>query len=174
MKKVMKYIIIGLIIVGVVVIGLGVAGGRINTTKSIPIGLYWTTSEPVKKGSYVIWCPPKTQIFDEAKNRGYIGAGFCTGGYGYMMKRILAAKNDVLTITDEGVQVNGVMLPFSKPIKTDFAGRLLPHYHVDNYKLGNYEVLLMSDVSSTSFDGRYFGPINLSQVKTVILPVITF
>jgi type IV secretory pathway protease TraF len=32
----------------------------------------------------------------------------------------------------------------------------------------------MSDVSGTSFDGRYFGPINRSQIKTVIRPVITW
>ena len=32
----------------------------------------------------------------------------------------------------------------------------------------------MSDVSGTSFDGRYFGPVCLSQVKGVLRPVITF
>jgi type IV secretory pathway protease TraF len=32
----------------------------------------------------------------------------------------------------------------------------------------------MSDVSGTSFDGRYFGPINRSQIQTVVSPVITW
>ncbi|EDB8709743.1 conjugative transfer signal peptidase TraF [Salmonella enterica subsp. enterica serovar Schwarzengrund] len=150
------------------------AGGRVNTTKSIPVGLYWTTSAAVEKGAYVLWCPPKAGVFDDAKERGYIGAGFCAGGYGYMMKRVLAAKNDTVTVTDDGVRVNGELLPLSKPIKADSAGRPLPRLKADRYTLGNSEVLLMSDVSATSFDGRYFGPIKLSQIKTVIRPVITW
>jgi hypothetical protein len=35
------------------------AGARINTTKSIPVGLYWTSSAPVEKGAYVLFCPPQ-------------------------------------------------------------------------------------------------------------------
>lgn len=178
MKNVGKNITVGVAIVGAAVLVLGAAcyaaGARINTTKSIPIGLYWTSSEPVEKGTYVLWCPPKASVFDDAKERGYIGAGFCAGGYGYMMKRVLAAKSDSVTVTDDGVRVNGELLPLSKPIKADSAGRPLPRFQADHYTLSNSEVLLMSDVSGTSFDGRYFGPIKLSQVKTVIHPVITW
>lgn len=153
---------------------LGAAGARINTTKSIPVGLYWTSRGPVEKGAYVMFCPPHVDVFDEAQERGYIGAGFCPGGYGYMMKRILAAKNDDVSIADDGVRVNGELLPFSAPRKVDSAGRPMPLYKVDHYSLGNAELLLMSDVSNTSFDGRYFGPVNRSQIKTVIRPVITW
>jgi type IV secretory pathway protease TraF len=32
----------------------------------------------------------------------------------------------------------------------------------------------MSDVSSTSFDGRYFGPVEMGQVRGVIKPLVTF
>jgi conjugative transfer signal peptidase TraF len=109
----------------------------------------------------------------EAKERGYIGAGFCPGGFGYMMKRILAAKNDIVAINDEGVWVNGELLPLSVPRKADIAGRALPQLHVDRYTLGEAELLLMSDVSDISFDGRYLGPVNRSQIKAVIRPVIT-
>lgn len=150
------------------------AGARINTTRSIPVGLYWTSSAPVKKGAYVLWCPPEASVFDDARERGYIGAGFCTGGYGYLMKRVLAAKNDAVTVTEEGVLINGEWLSLSKPIKTDAAGRPLPRFRADHYTLGNSEVLLMSDDSGTSFDARYFGPVKLSQIVTVIRPVITW
>ena len=173
-----KRITVGVAIAGAAVLVLGAAcyaaGARINTTKSIPVGLYWTSSAPVKKGAYALWCPPKVGVFDDAKERGYIGAGFCAGGYGYMMKRVLAAESDTVAVTDDGVRVNGELLPLSKPIQADAAGRPLPRFQADHYTLGNSEVLLMSDVSGTSFDGRYFGPINLSQVKTVIRPVITW
>ena len=167
-------------------------GVRINTTKSIPIGLYLTSSKPVEKGAYVLFCPPQEAVFDMARERGYIGSGFCPGGYGYMMKRVSATENDKVSVTDNGVRVNDELLPHSKPFQADKAGRPLPRYNLysmpiqshmhsdsileqhDTYTLGNDELLLMSDVSDTSFDARYFGPVNRCQVRTVIRPVITW
>lgn len=161
----------GLLLLGFFCYAVGV---RINTTKSIPVGLYWTSSKPIDKGAYVLFCPPQVGVFSEAKERGYIGSGFCPGEYGYMMKRILAAKNDEVSIADEGVRVNGELLPFSVPIKADKSGRPLIRYQSARFTLDTFEVLLMSDVSSTSFDARYFGPVNRSQIKTVISPVLTW
>lgn len=149
-------------------------GLRVNTTKSIPVGIYMTSSRPVQKGAYVLFCPSQIRIFEEARERGYIGAGFCPGGYGYMMKRILAAKKDTVTVNKDGVRVNNVLLVHSAPLATDSAGRPLPIFQADGYTLNSSELLLMSDVSGTSFDGRYFGPINNSQIVTVIRPVFTW
>jgi conjugative transfer signal peptidase TraF len=150
------------------------AGVRVNTTKSIPIGLYLTSSSAIKKGAYVMFCPPTTGVFDEARQRGYIGSGLCPGGYGYLMKKVLAAKADAVTVADDGVRVNGELLPLSAPLKADKAGRPLVRYQANSFELENSEVLLMSDVSRTSFDGRYFGPINLAQIKAVIVPVFVW
>lgn len=165
-------------IAGLVVMALAAggyaAGARINTTKSIPVGLYWTSGATVGKGAYVMFCPPRVGVFNEAKERGYIGAGFCPGSYGYMMKRVLAAKDDTVQFADDGVRVNGALLPLSAIRKADQAGRPLPRFQHDRYTLGASEVLLMSDVSATSFDGRYFGPVNRSQIVTVIRPVFTW
>lgn len=176
-KRIETSVVVGGI--GLLMLGMGCyeAGARINTTRSIPVGLYWTSKklvEKVDKGDYVFFCPPKNDVFDMAKNRGYISAGFCPGDYGYMMKRVLAVENDVVTVADEGVRVNGNLLPLSAVRKVDKGGRPLAGYQPNNYRLRNSEVLLMSDVSGLSFDGRYFGPINRSQIKTVISPVITW
>lgn len=150
------------------------AGARINTTRSIPVGLYWASSTAVEKGTYVLFCPPQARVFDEARARGYIGAGFCPGGYGYMMKRIVAATDDDVAVSDEGVRVNGELLPLSAPRAVDAAGRPLPRLQADNYRLSGAEVLLMSDVSRTSFDARYFGPIDRAQIQSVVSPVLTW
>jgi len=40
--------------------------------------------------------------------------------------------------------------------------------------LGPSELLLMTDVSPTSFDARYFGPIARDQVTAVIRPIVTW
>ncbi len=45
-------------------------GVRVNASNSIPVGLYWLTERPVEKGAYVIFCPPPSDVFDEAKRRG--------------------------------------------------------------------------------------------------------
>ena len=165
-------------IAGIGLLALGficfAAGLRVNTTRSIPVGLYRIVDEPVEKGDYVIFCPPKLDIFDEAKERGYIAAGFCPGDYGFMMKRVLAAENDRIVLTEAGVSINGELVPSSSPLTTDKAGRAMPRYQFSDYTLGKSELLLMSDVSDTSFDGRYFGPVNRSQVRGVIRPMITF
>ena len=146
------------------------AGIRVNTTPSIPLGLYRLTNEPLVKGAYVLLCPPPSPVFEMAKARGYVGAGFCPGVYGQLMKRLVAAKDDEVTINVEGVAVNGQRLSLSKPIKLDGGGRPLPHY-AKSWVLDSDEVLVMSDSNSGSFDGRYFGPIQRSQIEGVIRPV---
>jgi conjugative transfer signal peptidase TraF len=151
-----------------------VAGARINTSKSIPVGLYWTTRAPMEKGAYVLVCPPPSGVFNEAKARGYIGAGFCPGDYGYLMKQVAATQRDTVTVTSEGVRVNGERWPQSMPCRADKAGRLLPRYQATGYILGRAEVLLMSNGSPTAFDGRYFGPVSRAQLETAIKPILTW
>lgn len=161
---------------GAIALGLlcYLVGARINTSRSIPLGLYWTSSAPVEKGAYVLFCPPATAVFFEAKQRGYLTAGFCAGDFGYMMKRVLGVANDAVEITDRGVFVNQRKLAFSEPRPSDFFGRLLPRYEPRAFNLGESQLLLMSDVSATSFDARYFGPIPRGQVRSVIVPVFTW
>lgn len=151
-----------------------VVGIKINTSKSIPLGIYRSSERPIEKGDFVLFCPPPNPDFDMAKNRGYLAGGLCPGGYGYMMKDVAGISGDIVAVDAEGVRVNGILLPESKPLQADPAGRQLPHFQADSYTLGKSEVLLMSDVCSLSFDGRYFGPINRLQIKTVILPVFTW
>jgi conjugative transfer signal peptidase TraF len=178
MKRLLERVSVATAVAGVSLLLLGAmayaSGARINSTRSIPVGVYWLSSDPVVKGAYVIFCPPQVGVFDEAKARGYIGAGFCPGEYGYMMKRVLAAKNDAVSITAEGVRVNGELLPLSTPIEADSTGRPLPRFQAERFTLSGSELLLMSDVSGISFDGRYFGPIDCSQIKGVIRPVFTW
>ncbi len=150
------------------------AGLRVNTTRSIPLGLYVLSNEPIEKGAYVLFCPPERPEFDLAKERGYIGAGFCPGGYGNMMKKVLAAHNDVVSVTDGGVMINGMLIPASQPIEADLIGRPLPRFRVTAHVLDPTELLLMSDTNSRSFDARYFGPIDRDHIQGLIYPIFTW
>jgi type IV secretory pathway protease TraF len=62
-----------------------------------------------------------------------------------------------VTIDAQGVRVNGVLLKNSAPRSADEAGRPLRAHELSNYKLGNEEVLLMSDYNPESFDGAILG-----------------
>ena len=150
------------------------AGIRVNTTPSIPQGVYRISDAPIERGAYVIFCPPNAAVFDEARKRGYIGAGFCPGGVGQMMKKVLAAKGDRITVRDDGVRINGDIVPLSVPLNADGAGRPLPRYHPTGEPLPPAEFLLMSDVTDKSFDSRYFGPIHATQIRGVLRPLFTW
>ncbi len=157
-------------------LGIGggfLAGARINTTASLPVGLYWAVSDPVEIGSLVLFCPPQRPDFDEARRRDYIGSGFCPGGYGNLIKRVLAAKGDRVAMRAEGVFVNGQVVPFSASKLVDGGGLPLPRPSGVDVLLGDDEVLLMAS-NPKSFDGRYFGPIQRSQISSTLLPVFTW
>ncbi|MFO0702181.1 MAG: conjugative transfer signal peptidase TraF [Nitrospira sp.] len=167
-----------LVIVGVcLALGLFLAhqaGLRLNTTRSIPLGLYQMSHDPIEKGAYVLFCPPQRQEFDLARERGYIGAGFCPGGYGNMMKKLVATSHDHISVTDEGVTINGNLLPLSRPIEADSGGQSLPHLRLTNYILGPSDVLVMSDTNPNSYDARYFGPIPRDTIQSRLHPLLTW
>lgn len=174
MKNIVRNITLTLLGVSAVVCATFIAGARVNTTRSFPIGLYWTVpNAPIEKGALVIFCPPRTGLFDEAKRRGYIDIGFCDGGYGNLIKKVVATANDQSRFTSSGVFVNDIAIPNSKPISKDPYQRLLPAL-IGTITLSADEVLLMSDYSATSFDARYFGPIKRTYIKNVIRPIITW
>jgi conjugative transfer signal peptidase TraF len=91
-----------------------------------------------------------------------------------MMKRVAAVGGDRVASSEDGIILNGEVLPASAPLPADRAGRIMPRYAFVDYTLGESELLLMSDMSSTSFDGCYFGPVDMVQVKGVIRPLFTF
>jgi len=151
-----------------------VTGLCINTTPSIPIGLYAAEDSPVTVGAYVIFCPPQSPVFENALRRGYIEPGHCPGTYGRLMKKVLAAKDDVVAISERGVEVNGTPVPHSTPQSRDAHGRPLTAMYMRPTTLTATQLLLMTDRSEQSFDARYFGLVERAQVLSVIRPLITW
>lgn len=151
---------------------LGLTGARINTTPSIPVGLYWTSTQAVARGAYVQFCPPPEPIVERAKIRGMIAAGFCPGQYGFLMKRVQAIGRDSISLSNAGVTVNGQRIPSSSIPVNDASA--WPCYLLQPRRLQSDEVLVMGEHHPYSFDSRYFGPLRLSQIRTVIVPVITW
>lgn len=150
-------------------------GARINRTNSLPKGLYWAVAKEPERGDLVAFWPRDTAAMREARHRGYILGGVYNTvdgeGYGLLLKRLMAIPGDVVSITDVGVVINGSLVPNTKPLVADNVGDPLPTLRFTDYRLGDGEVLFLSDYLPRSFDGRYFGAQERRQIVEVVVPV---
>ena len=144
-----------------------------NDESSIPKGLYWKVDKPLAISKAVVFCPPNLPEFQEARSKHYISDGSCPDNFDNMMLKIAAKFKYKVTINEHGVYVNDVLYPNSKPLSHDQNGLAMPALSMYQYELKENELLLMSD-SDKSFDGRYFGVINVEQIGSVIIPFVTF
>jgi conjugative transfer signal peptidase TraF len=161
------------VLLTIAVVLAAAAGAKINLSHSFPVGLYWDTRTAAQKQDLVYFSPPATPVFELAKSRGYIDAN-AFGGYQAMIKKIVAGPGDTVSVTDQGVIVNGSPILNTKPLSKDTEGRELPYFRISNYRLLADEVFLVSDLSPISFDARYFGPIKKRQIRCSIQPVWTW
>lgn len=140
----------------------------INTTQSFPPGLYRKIYTMPRKGDLVLFCPPDMPIFREALQRRYLAHGLCPAGTGYMIKRIVGTAGDVVSISRDGVSINGQLLPMSaRRIHMEHAMAPLAR------RLESEEILFMSP-HPLSFDGRYIGPLRMEyfQAPQQLIPLI--
>jgi conjugative transfer signal peptidase TraF len=172
-RAALHYVAAACAAVALLVLVAGVAGARYNATPSLPEGIYWKVNAPLERGAYVRFCPPDIALIAEAKKRGYIDAGYCPGDYMPLMKRVAALRGDVVEFRADGVAVNGRLLARSAPRQADPSGRPLPQLR-GTVVVGPTQALMMSSYNAGSFDSRYFGLVERSQVKDVVRPLLTW
>lgn len=149
------------------------AGLRINTTTSMPRGLYRSVGGPVTTGAWVSVCLP-SEIARFGVERGYLGAGSCPDGTEPVLKVVAAVGGDVVSVTADGVTVNGELLAHSRQLERDRGGRELTAYSAGPRRLAPGELWLHSPFEERSWDGRYFGPVRATCVIDVVAPLVTF
>lgn len=145
-----------------------------NTTPSLPLGFYQKVNASIEKGAYVSFCPTRRPVFDMALARNYISTGDCANGYRPLLKRVFAVAGDTVSINKRGVFINAQHVSNSAQMETDTTGNALPTYCLNQHVLTNTEFLLMSDVNPKSFDARYFGLAQRSEIRKVVRPVFTW
>lgn len=153
--------------------GLYLAGFRLNTSTSMPQGLYWMQPVPtvLKRGMVVILCPPNTAVFKQAYERHYFGPGTCPSGFQTLLKPVAAIEEDWVQLSTQGIQVNHHWLKNSRPLKTDVQGRTLSSPPAGSYRVYSGQVWVISSHHPQSFDSRYFGPISIRQIQGLARPV---
>ena len=174
MKKTNRIIAIIGIVLFLMVWMAYLAGARINRTYSLPRGLYWLVDKPPERGDIVSFWPQDIEIVREAVRRGYLISGSYNGGYGPLLKKLMALPGDVVSFTDDGVIVNGILIANTKPFLHDRIGDPLPVLRFDNYTLRENEVLFLSDHLPRSFDCRYLGIQDMRQIIGVHRPILVW
>lgn len=169
---------IGGIVVLLILLFLYACGARINRTNSLPKGIYWVVSKTPERGDIVTFWPSDCAAMQLARERGYIIPGVYNKidgvGYGLLMKRFLGVPGDVVAVTDDGVFINGSLLPNTKPLLCDNIGDPLPYLRFTNYTLKENEAFFISDHLPRSYDARYFGVQETRQIVEVLVPVWTW
>lgn len=147
------------------------AGLRFNDSPSMPTGLYARTS-PESRSSLVVFCPAGPFAHLSAE-RGYRSRGNCPDGAEPLAKPIAARPGDIVKLSATGMAVNGRLLPNTAPLVRDTAGRPLLHWPFGRYVVAPGTVWVASSYNSRSFDSRYFGPVEASEVREHVRPLLT-
>ncbi|MCM2442998.1 conjugative transfer signal peptidase TraF [Agrobacterium vitis] len=157
----------------IVLFAAGWVGGlRINTTPSEPLGLWRIIqlTRAARSGETVFVCPPDNAVMREARQRGYLRPGLCPGGFGPLIKTVIAVAGQRVDVTDR-IAIDGVTIPGSRIMEKDGQGRSLLHDQSGMVRPG--EVYLHSDFIG-SWDSRYFGPMPESGVLGLAQEVLTY
>jgi conjugative transfer signal peptidase TraF len=99
----------------------GFLGLRINTSPSLPIGLYVVTTDG--SANLIEFCPAEP-FAELSLIRGYRDAGSCRDGGAPLLKPVVANVGDIVELSGRGISVNGLLLPNTAPLSKDTKGRL--------------------------------------------------
>lgn len=148
------------------------AGFRVNLTPSYPLGVWRieTLSRAAAVGDRVFICPPRTAAFGLALDRGYLRSGTCDGGFGPLIKSVVALPGQRVDIA-AGVLIDGMQMPHSDISAVDASGRSLVPYR--GGVVPPDHVFLHSHFAG-SYDSRYFGPIPAEGVLGLAREVLTY
>lgn len=139
----------------------------INLTESLPKGIYLKTHDAPHRGDIVLVSPPDREVFREARDRSYMLSGLNPSGTGCLIKIMAAVPGDTVSISDEGMLVNGTMLPNSA--RKDIALRT----GISTFSGILQKSVLLYTPHPASFDSRYFGPLPESCILSTLKPLIT-
>jgi conjugative transfer signal peptidase TraF len=119
-----RRVIAGIVGAAVAVVGFVVgchsAGLWINTTDSLPVGLWREVpGQAAEPGDVVLLCLPATPAIELGQSRGYIAPGACSTGQEILLKPIAAGAGDMVVVSSDGITVNGRELANSAQLVRD-------------------------------------------------------
>ncbi|NDV26905.1 conjugative transfer signal peptidase TraF [Desulfovibrio sp. JC010] len=144
-------------------------GFRCNFTDSMPHGIYQIVpGKPDRHDLVTFSLAEDNPYFQISLERHYLGLN----GNRPLLKTLAGLPGDSVEISAEGVRVNSKLLPRTKAKTCDRHGRQLPIF-LKSTVIPSAKGLALSTYTENSFDGRYFGLVDMDQVRRVI-PILTF
>ena len=143
-----------------------------NLSSSVEIGIYNETPipDPIKKNTIMSLCLPTAIQSDVFTNFGIpTGAGRC-GGVQPIVKKIVGEPGDTISVTENGVIVNGTLLPNSTLSEVVIKGYDWGNIYKD-YTLSSGEYFVLGDKHPDSLDSRYFGPVKKTWFIAALEPL---
>ena len=169
------FVSLGALAIAVMLLWTGF-GVVFNYTHSAPFGLYREQfdSEAAIHGPapYVFFCPDRrwSSMHGEPNYRDPMRT--CPDGFSPLIKPVVAWPGDFVSVSADGISVNGHLLKNSAPIERDSKGQQLRPFAAGEYTVGPKELWVVSSFSPRSFDSRYFGPIPLKSVHSWLRPLL--
>jgi conjugative transfer signal peptidase TraF len=156
------------------VVWMGVLGWKawgvkilINETPSEPVGLYRLVEHPesdFRRGMYVVFPVPK-ELHALVYGRHWMKNGIP------FLKQLLGLAGDRVCVVSHRLEINGRAI--GPVFERDSQGQPLPQ-HPGCFEVQAGTFFAGSQALDKSFDGRYFGPLPLSQLQGEARPVWTF
>ena len=146
-----------------------ITGARINTSYSLPLGIYIQTDDA--RAVLIEFCPVEP-FAAESSQRGYRTRGrACPDGAVPILKPVVAVAGDLVSVAADGIRVNGKLLPKTAPLFCDGAGRSLHPWPFGTYAVEKGTVWVASTYNRGSYDSRYMGPIRTAQIRARLRPL---
>jgi conjugative transfer signal peptidase TraF len=147
----------------------GFAGVRVNTSSSLPLGLYIRTGQ--SSARLVEFCPPEPYA-SLSRDRGYRTRGFtCPDRAAPLLKPVIARVGDIVEVSPAGLAVNGRLLPNTAPLLRDRSNRPLQAWPNGKYRVRPGTVWVASTYSRASYDSRYIGPVEEKSIRARLKPL---
>jgi conjugative transfer signal peptidase TraF len=140
---------------------------RINTSESLPVGLY----RVAPTGAFVEFCPDDHGL---SAQRHYRARGACPDGAAPLLKPVAAGAGNEIALSSVGIAVNGKLLSNTAPLSRDSEGQPLLHWPYGTYITAAGTLWVASTYDSRSYDSRYFGPIREGSVRARLERVIAW
>ena len=136
-----------------------------NASASVPRGLYlMSPNAPIGRYDLVLaWLPDAVRR--TAAERHYLPADVP------IIKPVAAMFGDIVCAVGDGISINETVI--AKRLAHDRQGRPMPTW-LGCKILRDDELLLLAAGVTDSFDGRYFGPLEASQVVGTLVPLWTY